>query len=459
MVFMFFPQKKLYWDEPFSIMCSKGFSWLNIEQFLTQKPITSTALNNENTLRNIYYGGDSVYYFGLHYFSLWFNNTINSYLYFSVVWGILTLIAFYFLARQLLGDTLYTSLALLLLVTDFQFLGQTYCIRNYMISLFFVILATIYFFRYLHVKNFKNIFWLGMLSELAFLSHYFTGYIVLVFGFVILYNERLAFFNKRNILALLLPVVIMTVYFATHKTPFGGFNTYQTYVKNYQQVNLNISVFTTFSLFLKSVAIDFKLLLPLFRDTFLVRAVSAGVVFGLFFYGRSLCPKGSDERRIFNLLFILGFAANVFIGFLAYKAGHQMLFSFRYFLFSIPFCALFMTLFLKKITEQSKLNPIVKVAIYIMLLWPATLEFVFTRMQKKAIPCNHIEVAATIVKKDVHSVAVPDLSDAIFLHCMMPVNYEISYYLNPDAANDVILYKAGREERVHIIKNGLIALY
>lgn len=459
LIFVFYPKKQLIWDEPFSIMCSKGFSHFNFDKFIPLTAVTSADLNRENTFSNVFTGGDSIYYLGLHFYSSMFNNTLNSYVSFSVIWGILSLIAFYFLARRLIGDNLFTSLAIFLFFTDMLFLNQTYSIRNYGISMFLVIWAGIYFFKYLYQENsFRNMFWLGTLCALSFLSHYFTCYIIAVFILVILYKEKLGFFTKKNILALVFPVVILSINFLMHRSALEGYKYYQNYIAHGQKVNMHISISETISLCLKSVTINFKIIYPLFRDTLTVRLCSTLIVIALFLYGFSKLPSGTKEKEHFTLLFILGIISSIFIAPLAYISGHAMLFSFRYFLFGMPFCSLFIALFIKTVFEYKKLNVALKPIILLVLLVPGIFEFIKSHENKNALPCNHVQVAEEIIKKNVHKVEVPEIADAIFLHCFMPANYEMSYQVNT-SSNDVILYEDGRTEKIYLIKNGLVAIY
>lgn len=457
-IFIFCPKKQLYWDEPFSILCSKGITLLNMNKFTGMKSISYADLEKENTFANVFYGGDSIYYLGLHYYSSLFNNTINAYYSFSIIWGILTLFAFYLLCKQVLDNNIFISLALILFFTDLLFLNQTYAMRNYMVALFFLIISAIYFFRYISGEHtFRNVFLLGLFSTLAFLSHYFTGYIIIGYIIAILYKEKLAFFNKQNILALSFPAAILGFYLFTHKSPVGGYNTYQNYVKTGQKIEMNLDVFGAFSLALKSFAINFKLMYPLFKDKLFVRLGAAILVLAMFFYGHRLIMNRNVKEK-FNILFMFGAISSLFIGCLAYVSHHALLFSFRYFLFSVPFCCLFITIFLKYLFGSKKIHFLVQLAIAFLVINPDVFEFILSRMNKNGMPSNHIEMAQTIVADGVHKVEVPEASDAIFINCLLPRNYAIVYDINPDS-HDVVFYKDNTTERAYLIKNGLIAFY
>ena len=90
-----FPNKRLNYDEPFSIMCSKGITNLSVGNLKNSGLITSAEINAQNTYHNVFQGGDSFYYVGLHYFTPLFNNSLASYVAYSIIWSILALIAFY----------------------------------------------------------------------------------------------------------------------------------------------------------------------------------------------------------------------------------------------------------------------------------------------------------------------------------------------------------------------------
>jgi uncharacterized membrane protein len=458
LIFVFSPKKQLFWDEPFSILCSKGITILNMDKYTAQTSLTSADLVKENNFANVFYGGDSLYYIGLHYYSSLLNNTLNAYFSFSLIWGVLALISFYFLCKQVIGNDIFISLALFLFFTDMLFLNQTYSMRNYMISLFFLNISAIYFFRYLAGnRQFKTILLLGIFSMLAFLSHYFTGYIIIGYIIAILYAEKLAFFTKKNMVALLIPSVLLVAYFVAHKSPLGGYDTYQNYVKHGQKIDMNLSLGGAFSLALKSLAINFKLMYPLFKDVFIVRAGSAALLIALYFYGHTLILNPSVKRK-YNVLFLLGAISSVFIGGLAYVSHHAMLFSFRYFLFSVPFCCLFITLFLKYVLGYKKLHIAIKLTIAFLLINPDIFEFVLNRLNKIPIPSNHVEMAQKIVADNVHKIEVPEASDAIFINCFLPRNYSITYEIN-SKSHDVAFYKDNTVERIYLIKNGLIAFY
>ncbi len=458
------PKKQLYFDEPFQIMCSHGITLGNVEQFTNMGTFTSADLNKENTFHNVFMlGADSIHYVMLHYLNLAFGNDLRVDVYFSVFWGILTLIAFYVLCRKIIGDNIYTSVALVLFFTDILFLNQTYSIRHYIMSLFVAIISGIYFFKYLfEEKSFKNLLWLGIWCALGIISHYFTIYIIVVYPVAILLEEKAKFFTGKKILALAIPVVLLLVYFQFHWNPLQSSDYYNHYIKtNRVKVDHSVSIADAFSLLLKSVAVNFQVYYPLFRDKALVRIGSFLLVIALYVIGIWKLVPEKEDRKKYHLLFALGIFSSLFVTVMAVKTKNNMLFSYRYFLFSIPFCVLFVTMFIKNLCA-SKLNIVLNVAIVALLVAPGFYKFIAAHRghYDNGLECNQLVAVDEIVKKGLHKMDVPRTEDAVFINSMLPANYNMTYTLQTQT-DSATLYDNDAQvvEKYRFPDNGLIVMF
>lgn len=458
-------EKQLYFDEPFQIMCSHGITLGNVDKFTGMGTFTSADLNNENTFHNVFmFGADSIHYVMLHYLNLAFGNDLNVAVYFSLFWAILVLISLYALCRLIFGDNIYTSVALALFFTDILFLNQAYSIRHYIMSLFVTNMCGIYFFKYyFREQSFKNLLWLGTWCALGILSHYFAIYIIMVFPVAILMKEKAGFFTKKKILALAIPVMFLLVYFQFHWNPFQSNEYYQHYIKrNRVVVDHSVSISQAFSLFLKSVAVNFQVLYPLFKDKALVRIGSFLLVVAAYLFGVWKLVPEREDRRKYHLLFALGFLSSIFMTVMVIKTKNSMLFSYRYFLFSIPYCVLFMTLFFRQLCLQGKLNIVLRVAVIAVFVAPGIFKFVAThrRHYDNGLEDNQLVAVHEIVKKNIHKMETPRPEDAVFINCLLPLNYEMTYTLQTKTDSATLYDNEGHAvEQLRFQDNGLVVMF
>ena len=459
------PKKQLYFDEPFQIMCSHGITLGNVDKFTNMGTFTSADLNKENTFHNVFMlGADSIHYVLLHYMNLAFGNDLSVDVYFSVFWGILTLIAFYVLCRKIMGDSIYTSVALVPFFTDILFLNQTYNIRHYIMSLFVAIMSGIYFFKYLFdEKSFKNLLWLGIWCALGIISHYFTIYIIVVYPVAILLEEKAKFFTSKKMLALAIPVVFLLVYFQFHWNPLQSSDYYNHYIKKNQiKVDHSVSIKDAFSLFLKSVAVNFQIYYPLFRDVLLMRIACFALVIWVYLVGLARLIPEKAEKKKYHLLFALGIFSSVFVTVMAVKTKNNMLFSYRYFLFSIPFSVLVIAYFIKRLCNNGKANIILNVLIVAVLVGSGFYKFIAAHRgnHDNGLECNQLVAMHEIVNKGLHKMDVPRTVDAVFINSVLPRNYNMTYTLQTQT-DSATLYdnEAHVVEKYRFLDNGLIVLF
>ena len=458
-------EKQLYFDEPFQIMCSHGITLGNVDKFTNMGTFTSADLAKENTFHNVFmFGADSLHYVLLHYMNLFFGNHLNVAVCFSLFWGILVLISFYALCRFILGDSIYVAVAIALFFTDILFLNQTYNIRHYIMSLFVTNMCGIYFFKYyLRERIFRNLLLLGIWCALGILSHYFAIYIIMVFPVAILMQQKASFFTKKNILALAIPVIFLLVYFQFHWNPFQSNDYYQHYIKkNRVVVDHSISISQSLSLFLKSVAVNFQVYYPLFKDQAIVRICAFFLVIAAYIFGLWKLVPDKEDRKKYHLLFALGFLSSLFIMVMAYKSRNSMLFSYRYFLFSIPYCVLFMTLFYKQLCNSGQLNMIARVAIIAMFVAPGVYKFAAThsRHYDNGLEDNQLVTVHEIQKKGLHKMDVPRAEDAVFINSLLPNGYEMTYTLKTQSDTATLYDNNGLVvEKFRYLDNGLVVMF
>ena len=457
LVLAFSTHKHLYYDEAHYIMASKGITQLNVNQFDSLQSFTSADLAKENTLSHIYTNG--LYNILLHYYTTIFGRSFNAHLSLSVLIGILIMIAFYRLATQFFGDTLYTSLALIFFCTNMAIFNMTHDITPYIFSVFCVVMSGIYFFRYLYkASSPANLLLLGLWSAFGLMAHLFVIYIIAAYIITLIATEKAAFFRKSNILPLLVPIVLLVVFYAPQALFLIKYSTdYRTHAVH-TNVIINLSLSETIQLFFKSVAINFKAIFPLFKDTTMVRAGSFFFVIIVYIFGARMFAHDKPVQKKYHLLFALGIISCLFLAALAAYTNNRLLFSYRYFAFSIPFCCLFITMFLRGILTADKLGMLYKLALPAILILPGLYEFTANRLHQTIIPNNYVQTAEYIRQNNIHQISTPDAIDAAFINSLLPANYPMTYLMDHHST-DFILYRASTTERIPVINNSIIELY
>ena len=457
------PKKQLYFDEPFQVMESHGFSYPTAAPFDGKPTFTSAELDQVNTLHNVLYYSDSIHYVLIHYLTKIFGNGIDFYVRFSLFWAICALIAFYFLSKRVIGDNIFTSLALILLFTNVSFLSQAYSIRHYIMALFVSIVSGICFFKYfMEEQSPRNLLLLGLSCAACIVSHYFTFYIILVYAVAILWQQRLKFFTLKNIMPCAVPLALLILYFYFHPSPASDNQHYQNYIKHQNiATKADTSPMNALSLFLKSVSVNFMIFYPLFKDIFIVRLGSVLLLAGIYLFGIRVLFGNKHDRKKFNLVFALGIVSCFVLTMLAVHETNNALFSYRYFLFSMPFCCLFIALFLQQLTLNSKLNIAVQGVLYIILLGPGLFKFGMSHLRRGVnygLECNHLMAVDEIKKKEVHKMEVPETVDALFINSLLPDNYQMTYTTNAQT-DTATLYFNNTEEKIRLVRNSLVVLF
>lgn len=457
LVLAFSTHKHLYYDEAHYIIASKGISQLNVNTFDSLQSFTSADLAKQNSLGNLYTQG--LYNIVLHYYTGIFGRSLNAHLSLSIIIGILLLIAFYKVSREFFVDSLYTSLSLLLLCTNMVIFKMNFDITPYIFSVFCVATSALYFFRYLYrAATPVNLLLLGLWSAFGIMAHLFVSYIVIIYIVALLGKEKGTFFRKGNILPLLAPIALLCIFFAPQALFLIRYSSdFRTHALNtHSQVALSTP--EAFQLFLKSVAINFNLIFPIFKDTLAVRAVSFVFAILIFLAGAKMFAPHKEEQRKFTILFALGIISCLFLAALAIATNNRLLFSYRYFAFSIPFCCLFLTMFLRGILSAPKLGMLYKLALPAILILPGLYEFTANRLHKTIIPNNYVQTAEYIRQNNIHRISTPDAIDAAFINSLLPADYTMTYIMDHHST-DFILYRASTTEHIPVINNSIIELY
>jgi hypothetical protein len=332
-------------------------------------------------------------------------------------------------------------------------------ITPYIFSVFCVVTSALYFFRYMYREaSPANLLLLGLWSAFGIMAHLFVSYIVIIYLIALLGKEKGNFFRKGNILPLLAPIALLCLFFAPQAIFLIKYSSdFRTHALNtHSQVALSTP--EACQLFLKSVPINFSLIFPIFKDTLAVRAVSFVLAILIFLAGAKMFAPHKEEQKKFSLLFALGIISCLFLAALAAYTNNRLLFSYRYFAFSIPFCCLFITMFLRGILTADKLGMLYKLALPAILILPGLYEFTANRLHKTIIPNNYVQTAEYIRQNNIHQISTPDAIDAAFINSLLPADYTMTYIIDHPSTN-FVLYRASTTERIPVINNSIIELY
>jgi hypothetical protein len=357
-----------------------------------------------------------------------------------------------------MGNSIFTAVALVIFLTHMIVVGSMYSIRPYSLGLLLTILSGIYFFKYLYEANSqRNMFLMVLFSIMAILTHYFCLYVVFIYGVVLLYKERMALFSKKNIIAIAGPSMLLVVYFATHFGLVKGYGNFQHYTKEIHKVLPTVGDIALLTL--KNIAVTFNSVFPIIKDTAAVAIGSFLLVVGILVAGTRLFITDSKDRAKFTWLFLLGVISSLFLSVVYFISKNYMLFSYRYFLFSIPFCVLFLAVFIRAVYNYPKAGIVVKAAIILFLLAPGLYIYVKQLNTYPGMPCTHLDVVDRIMNNEADKIEVPELLDAVMIHSFLPDDKEITYYIRPELTN-LVVTKGGQTTAYPLLREtGIMALY
>ena len=455
---LFLPVKKEVWyDESISIKCSKGISQDTPTEVGKSGTLSSDEIRNLNTVGNVYNatlvdnGNSFIYNLLLHWFSLLFGNTVIIYEFFSRLCGVAVLLAFFKLCRLFFGNTLFSSLAIILFLTDVDFWGMSHEIRAYALGMFFVAMAIAHLVRFIYIQEKPiDLLLAGLFSVGAILSHYLSVYIIVVLLGYLFFVKRGKLFTLWNLLAMAVPILLIGAYIVLS---FSAFQTMdmQNHKIAERLASKGFSIGEVFTKSLHFTDINFKAVFPAFKGNSAIVVISFLLVAGLF--AGTFKMSNSEQRKNTVLLFVLGISGTIFLALLSIKAHHYTALYYRYYSFCVPFASLSVAYGLMILAQNRKINPIIKTLLIAVFLIPGVV--LFAMGVKKANPevrYSAIAIAKTIDNDNIRKVGVPSWSDALFLQCFIGGNQKIEYILNT-TSNEFVLYAPTGERRVAVIRN------
>ena len=451
-------KKEIWYDESISILISKGINNDSKTLFANSTTISSATIEQLNTLPNVYKasvidnGNSFLYNVCLHWFTGLFGNSIPVYMLLSKLSSIAALLAFFVLCRLFLKDSIFTSVAIVFLATDLNFIGMSHEIRAYAMGAFFITLAVVYLYRYLW-ENEKPLylFFIGLFSVAAILCHFLSVYAVLVFLAYLVFVKKAKLLSLNNLIAIMIPVLLIATYFYFS---FVGLK----YMSNQNEAIAHKAAMEPFTLLhvvyrsMAMVAIDFKVVFASFTAKKTVGIASFLLVIVMYMMALKNANDKTEKRNL-HLLFILGVAGSFFLALLCFKSHHYTAMYNRYHSFCIPFACLFTAYVLYVLFKKPGVNMAIKGGVLAITLLPCCALFVlFLRTSNPPLRYNHIALAKEITTDKVAKIEVPDWNDAFLIQSFLPQGYKIDYVLNKSSLY-FTLYKANSTEQVLIISN------
>ncbi len=451
-------KKEIWYDESISIRCSKGISHDTPLFYANTNQIGSEAFSQLNTAGNVFNatvldnGNSFLYNITLHWFTMIFGNSIAVYMLLSKLCAIGTLIAFYMLCSLFFKDSIFTSLAIILLATDNDFAGMSHEIRAYSMGILFVTLAAIYFFKFLDQKESpRHLFLAGLFSAGAILSHFLSIYVVLVFLGVLLVIKKGKLFSGKNIPAIMAPVVLLVVFFYFSYKGVQMMSN-QNHKIQERSAAAGFSAVEAVQRSIKFTAINYKAVFPAFGNRPFAGILSLAFIVLLYIAGVRI-SKEQAERRNLHILFLFGIFGSLFLLLLSVKSQHYTALYYRYYSFCIPFCCLFIAYLLYVLFKQPAFNSLIKGSLVTIVLLPSCSLFVFGLLSAKPVLAyNHVAVAQQIAHDGIDKAGVSDWEDALLLQCFLPNGYKINY-VRDQTEPYFALYKTGGLERIPVIKH------
>ncbi len=452
-----FPLKKEIWyDETISILCSNGLSHDSPAEFASVTKVSSVTINSLNTEANVYKatvldnGNSFLYNSGLHWFTAAAGRTMVGYTLFSKLCSIAVLIALFVLANLVMGSTIFTSLAIIFLATDINFVSMSHEVRAYQMATFFTIAAAIFFYKFMYMaERPRHLLLTGIFSLAAILCHFLSVYAVLVFIGFLLAGKGRRLFRGKNIAALAIPFALAAIYFYFSFSGLVAMDSQNATIQR-QSAKGAFSIVEVLFRSMKLLAQDFKAIFPALKELRAIIAGSFAVVIGLYLAAVRASDNKTDKRNL-HLLFILGASGSVFLALLSIKAHHYTSLYHRYHSFGIPFACLFTAYAISVIAWKYRSNKAVALGVAAVLLLPSVaLYAVVVKSSNPVRVYNHSVVARQIVEGNIAQLGVPTWTDAFMVNCFLPMGYKIDYVRNEIDPN-FTLYKDGKEERVPVL--------
>jgi hypothetical protein len=449
----FLPDKKIWYDETVSVLCSKGIP-RTVTPFDSLSVFTSAQVQTLNTPAHVFNAtvvdnsNSFIYNIFLHWFTLLAGNDIDTYVLFSKLLAAMTLVALYFFGRKVLSNSIFISLALLFLTADPVFSGMATEIRAYMMGMFFAILSCWFFYKYMYEEETAgSLFWFSFFSLCMLLSHFLSAYLVMALGLILVVKKGAKLFNGKNIVAVLMPLAMFALFLFLAADGFK--------VMDKQNSKIATKALTAFGYgevansFMKFSALNFKAVYPAFVSLSILYAISFLLVLAAFITGRKLANSPIQKER-FNILFVLGLSATLFMAAISLYVKHTTAFYLRYFSFSVPFCCLFAAMFLH-VLFASKIRKLISYMVMFIVVVPVLYLAYGNSKTVAQLKYSHIDVARLIEKESLTDVEVPTAQDAYLINCFLRNNRNVTYHVIADATK-FIVYKGQVKHDIVLVR-------
>ncbi len=457
-IIIILPVRKVIWyDETVSILISKGISPDTRLQFDNTDIVPSTAISQFNTVPHVFEATVSdnansfIYNLGLHWYTLLFGNKLADYMWFSKLISIATLVAFWMLCKLFFNNNIFTSVAIVLLSTDIDFIAMSHEIRAYAMGIFFITMAAINFYKFMYTAGKPK--WLlltGLFSVAAILAHFLSVYIIIVFLVILVWKKGRSLRTTKYILAMSIPVLLIAVYFLL---TYPGLQTMSRQNQEIQQkaIAAGFSNLEVLMRAMKFSAINLKIVFPSFIDNNLVIIISFLVVIILYVAGVKLAT-GKEQKRNLHLLFALSTTSSLFMALLCLKSHHYTALYYRYFSFCLPFCCLFVAYVLYVFFTNPNLNRLFSAGTACLFIVPSIILFgTWARKNKPVVKYSHPMVTSRISRES-RKIEVPQWRDAFIINALLPDGFKLDYFRNPAAA-DFTIYNPDGPLRIPVIRN------
>ncbi|MBC7553832.1 MAG: hypothetical protein H7257_07615 [Taibaiella sp.] len=455
---LFLPLKKEMWyDESISVLISNGFSHETAGELSATQSVSSETLAKMNTSAMVYKatvidnGNSFIYNIALHYFCLVCGKSIGTYLWFSKLWGAASLLAFFTLCNLLFEGSIFTALALVLFLTDKVFWGMGHEIRGYQMGIFFIIMATVYCYKFLYRQE-KSLYLLltGLFCVGAVLSHYLSVYAILVLVAYLIFTKKAALFSAKNVGAMLLPVALVGIYLAVSISGFQKMSNMNAHIKE-KSLTEGFSIVKALILSLKFTSANFKIAFTAFKDATPVILIAFAIIAALYFAALKLATSQIEKRNL-NFLVILGVSGTILLAALSIKSQHYTALYFRYYSFCVPFSTLATAYMLKIFFTNARVNKIMAAGIATVVFIPCIAIFALSIIKHKPeLSYNHIAIAAELVKSNISTIEIPDWRDAMMIQSFLPANKNVQYLMNT-SSQDFVLHTSDGLQKIPVIR-------
>lgn len=451
-------KKEIWYDETISVLCSKGINYDTPVSLASACNLNGSTIQQLNTSSNVFTatvldnGNSFLYNISLHWFTGIFGNSLSSYMLFSKLCAIASLIGLYLLCGLLWGNSVFTSLAVILLLADNNFTGMSHEVRAYSMATCLVTFAILYCYKFIYQASKPlYLFLTGLFAVAAILSHFLTVYIILVILIALVVTKKAALFSIKNIVAMAIPFTIAGIFFY--------FSIKGLQVMSHQNAKIQAKALATgFSLSevaartMRFTAINFKAVFPTIFNNAVVVAVSFLFIVGLYIASIKTAI-GDVQKRNLRLLFILGASGSVFLALLCVKSHHYTALYYRYFSFCIPFATLSIVYALYLLSQSPRIPKLATSTVSGIVLLPAVGLFLLTLQKNNPqLTFNHVAVANQILRNNIATIEVPNWEDALLVQCFLPKEYKINYVVNPTSPN-FTLHRGNTSETVPVIRN------